>query len=68
MSGFSTLTEEEVEDVVQAKDEVVVLATKIKASNNNRMMHMGQTHVDMEIIEARGVKEVAKFPENSCTK
>ncbi|MCO5592625.1 hypothetical protein L7F22_046628 [Adiantum nelumboides] len=60
----STQTEAEEEDVVQAKDKVVVVvvATKIKVSSSiNQMMHNGQTIVDVEIIEARGVKEVAKI-------
>ncbi|MCO5550040.1 hypothetical protein L7F22_003517 [Adiantum nelumboides] len=58
----STQTEAEVEDVVQAKDEVVVMATKIKANSSvNQMMHNGQTSMDVEIIKAGGVKEVTKI-------
>ena len=46
--------------MVQAKDEVVVVATTIKASSSSsQMMHRGQTRVDEEILEAGGVKEVA---------
>ncbi|MCO5602553.1 hypothetical protein L7F22_056687 [Adiantum nelumboides] len=61
LSRSSTQTEVEVEDVVQAKDEVVVVETKIKASSSiNQMIHNGQTIVDVEIIEAGVVKEVAK--------
>ena len=45
-----------------AKDEVVVVATIVKASSNiSQMMHKGQTHVDVETLEAGGVKEVAKI-------
>ena len=58
----STQTEVEVEVVVQAKDVVVVVATRIKASSNiSQMMHRGQMHVEEEIIEAGGVKEVAEI-------
>ncbi|MCO5559754.1 hypothetical protein L7F22_013356 [Adiantum nelumboides] len=62
LSKSSTQTEVEVEDVMQAKDEVVVMVTKIKASSSiSQMMHIGQTVVDVEIIEAGGVKEVTKI-------
>ena len=58
---LSTLTEVEV--MVQAKDEVVVVLTKIKTSNNriSLMMDKGPMYVEEEIREAGGVKEVAKI-------
>ena len=60
---LSTLTEVEVEVVVQAKDEVVVVLTKIRTNNNriNLMMDKGPMYVEEEIREAGGVKEVAKI-------
>ena len=60
---LSTLTEVEVEVVVQAKDEVVVVLTKIKTSNKriSLMMDKGPMYVEEEIREAGGVKEVAKI-------
>ena len=61
LSMSSTQIEEEVEDVVQAKVEVVTVAIKAKVnSNNNKMIHKDQTHVEEDNIEARGVKEVTK--------
>ena len=59
-SRCSTLTEVEVEDVVQVKDEVVAVATKIKASNSSiSMMRRDQTHVVVDSSEAGG--EVAEI-------
>ena len=60
---LSTLTEVEVEVVVQAKDEVVVVLTKIRTSNNriSLMMDKGPMYVEEEIREAGGVKEVAEI-------
>ena len=48
---------------MQAKDEVVVVATIIEVSSSSisQMIHRDQIHVDVEIIEAGGVKEVAKI-------
>ena len=61
LSRSSTLTEVEVEDVVQVKDVVVAVATKIKASNSSssQMMRRDQTVVDVDIPEAGG--EVAEI-------
>ena len=41
LSRFSTQMEEEIEDMAQAKDKVVVIATKIKANkfSSNQMTH-----------------------------
>ena len=60
---LSTLTEVEVEVVVQAKDEVMVVLTKLKTNNNriNLMMDKGPMYVEEEIREAGGVKEVAEI-------
>ena len=60
---LSTLTEVEVEVVVQAKGEVVVVLTKIRTSNNriSLMMDKGPMYVEEEIREAWRVKEVAKI-------
>ena len=51
----STLTEVEVEVMVLAKDEVVVVLTKIKTSNNrvSLMMDKGPMYVEEEMREAR---------------
>ena len=58
----STLTKVEVEVVVQAKDEVVAVVTKTKASNRiSLMMDKGPMYVEEEIREAGGVKEVAEI-------
>ena len=48
---------------MQAKDEVVLLLTKIRTSNNriSLMMDKGPMYVEEEIREAGGVKEVAKI-------
>ena len=52
--------EDEVEDMVQAKEEVVTMAIRVKvSSNNSKMICRDQTHMDENNIEARGVKEVA---------
>lgn len=60
LSRPSTRTKVEVEDVVQAKDKVVAVATKVKISNNSSpMMHRDQTHVDEVSPEAGG--EVAQI-------
>ena len=60
LSRFSTLTEVEVKDVVQVKDVVVAVATKIKANiNSNQAMRRDQTLVDEDSPEARG--EVAEI-------
>ena len=57
----STLTKVEVEVVVQAKDKVVAVVTKTKASNKiSLMMDKCPMYVEEEIKEARGFKEVAK--------
>ena len=45
--------------MVQAKDKLVVMATKIKANKINQMTHKGQTLMDKDSLEARG--EVAKI-------
>ena len=60
---LSTLTEVEVEVVVQAKDKVVVVLTKIRTNNNkiSLMMDKGPMYVEEEIREAGGVKEVAEI-------
>ena len=60
---LSTLTEVEIEVVVQAKDEVVVVLTKIRTNNNriSLMMDKGPMYVEEEIREAGGVKEVAEI-------
>ena len=59
---LSTLTEVEVEVVVQAKDEVMVVLTKIRTSNRiSLMMDKGPMYVEEEIREAGGVKEVAEI-------
>ena len=60
---LSTLIEVEVEVVVQAKDEVVVVLTKIRTSNNiiSLMMDKGPMYVEEEIREAGGFKEVAEI-------
>ena len=60
---LSTLTEVEVEVVVQAKDEVMVVLTKIRTSNNriSLMMDKGPMYMEEEIKEAGEVKEVAKI-------
>ena len=59
-SRSSTLTEVEVEDVVQVKDVVVAVATRIKASSNSsQMMHRNQTIVDVDSPKAGG--EVAEI-------
>ena len=60
---LSSLTEVEVEVVVQAKDEVVVVLTKIRFNNNriSLMMDKGPMYVEEEIREAGGVKEVAEI-------
>ena len=59
-SMSSTQTEEEVEDVVQAEVEVVTMAIKVKFnSNNNKMIHRDQTHMEEDNIEVGGVQEVA---------
>ena len=49
--------------MVQAKDKVVVVLTKIKTSNNriSLMMDKGPMYVEEEIREAGGVKEVAEI-------
>ena len=61
LSRSSTQTEVEVEDVVQVKDVVEAVATRIKASSNNRiMMRRVQTLVDVDSPEAGG--EVAGTP------
>ena len=56
---LSTLTQVEVEVVVQAKDKVVVVLTKIKTSNNkiSLMMDKGPMYVEEEIREEGGVQE-----------
>ena len=60
MSRFSTQTEEEVEDMVQAKDKVMAVATKIKANKiNSQMTHREQTHMDKDSLKAGG--EVAEI-------
>ena len=60
LSRFSTLTEVEVKDVVQVKDVVVAVATKIKANiNSNQAMRRDQTLVDEDSPEAGG--EVAEI-------
>ena len=49
LSRSSTLTEVEVEDVVQVKDVVVTVATRIRASSSSsssQMMRRDQTIVD----------------------
>ena len=63
LNRLSTLTEVEVEVVMQAKDEVMVVLTKIKTSNNriSLMMDKGPMYVEEEIREAGGVKEVAEI-------
>ena len=60
---LSTLAEVKVEVVVQSKDEVVVVLTKINTSNNriNLMMDKGPMYVEEEIREVGGVKEVKKI-------
>ena len=59
LNRSSTQIDAEVEVVVQAKDVVMVVATNIKASSKIRqMMHKDQTHVDLELLEAGGVKEL----------
>ena len=60
-SRCSTLTEVEVEDEVQVMDDVMVVATKIKASNSSSisMMRRDQTHVVVDSSEAGG--EVAEI-------
>ena len=62
LSRSSTLTEVEVEDVVQVKDVVVAVATRIKASSsiNNQMMHRDQTIVDGDSPPEAG-EEIAKI-------
>ena len=60
LSRSSTLAEVEVEDVVQVKDEVMVVVVTTTKINNNRiqMMHRDLTLVvDVDNIEAGGVKE-----------
>ena len=48
--------------MVHAKDVVVVVATKVKASSRiSQMMHKDQVHVEVEPLEAGGVKEVAEI-------
>ena len=49
--------------MVQAKDKVVVVLTKIRTSNNriSLMMDKGPMYVEEEIREAGGVKEVAEI-------
>ena len=60
LSRSSTLTEVEVEDVVQVKDMVMAMATRIKASSNSsQMMRRDQTIVDVDSSEAGG--EVAEI-------
>ena len=55
LSRSSTQTEEEVEDMVQAKDEVAVVATKIKANKiNNQMTYKQQILVEEDSLEAGG--------------
>ena len=63
LNRLSTLTWVEVEVVVQAKDEVVVVPTKIKTSNNRTslMMDKGPMYVEEEIRQAGGVKKIAKI-------
>ena len=58
LSRSSTTTEEEVEDVVQAKEEVVAVATRIKVSS--RMIHKDRILEEEDSTEVGGVKEVAK--------
>ena len=59
-SRCSTLTEVEVEDVVQVKDEVVAVVTKTKASSSSTStMRRDQTHVVVDSSEAGG--EVAEI-------
>ena len=38
LSNYSTQIEAKVEDMVQDKEEVVIMATKVKVSNNNNKM------------------------------
>ena len=59
----STQTEVEVEVMVQAKDEAVIMATiiKIGSSSISQMIHRDRIHLDVEIIEAGGVKGVAEI-------
>ena len=47
--------------MVHAKDVVVVVATKVKASSSkiSQVMHKDQVHVEVEPLEAGGAKEVA---------
>ena len=49
LSRSSTQTEEEVEGMVQAKEEVVTVAIRVKlSSNNNKMIYKDQTHTDKD--------------------
>ena len=60
LSKFSTQTKEEVKAMVQAKDKVVVVATKIKAIKiSSQIIHREQTHVDKDSLEVEG--EVAEI-------
>ena len=55
LSRSSTLTEVEVEDVVQVKDVVVAVATRIKtSSNNSQMICKDRIIVDGDNPEAGG--------------
>ena len=60
LSRSYTQIEGELEDVVQAKVEVVTMAIKVKVnSNSSKMIHRDQTHMEEDNIEAGAVKEVA---------
>ena len=57
LSRSSNQIEEEVEDVVQAKEEIMTMTTRVKVSSNNiKMICRDQTHVEEDNIEAWGSK------------